>query len=45
MNYEIVESFAQMAREKRMDKDVLVGIIEELFSIMMKKKYGENARF
>ncbi len=45
MNYEIVESFAQMAREKRMDKDVLIGIIEELFSIMMKKKYGQESRF
>ncbi len=45
MNYEIVESFAQMAREKRMDKDVLVGIVEDLFSMMMKKKYGMEARF
>ncbi len=45
MNYEIVESFAQMAREKRMDKDVLIGIVEDLFSMMMKKKYGMEARF
>lgn len=45
MNYEIVESFAQMAREKRMDKDVLINIIEDLFSMMMKKKYGMEARF
>lgn len=45
MNYEIVESFTQMAREKRIDKDMLVGIVEEVFSTMVKKKYGADARF
>src|ERR1041385_1249984 len=45
MNYEIVESFSQMVREKRIDKDVLAGIIEEVFAMMVKKKYGLDARF
>jgi transcription termination/antitermination protein NusA len=45
MNYEIVESFSQMAREKRIDKDMLVGIVEDVFSMMVKKKYGLDARF
>jgi len=45
MNYEIVESFSHMVREKRIDKDMLLGIIEEVFSGMMKKKYGLDARF
>lgn len=45
MNHEIVESFSQMVREKGIDKDVLVGIVEEVFSMMVKKKYGPNARF
>lgn len=45
MNYEIVESFAQMVREKSLDKDVLAGIIEEIFGIMVKKKFGLEARF
>lgn len=45
MNYDIVESFAQMVREKSMDKDVLAGIIEEIFSTLMKKKYGQDAQF
>jgi N utilization substance protein A len=45
MNYEIVESFSQMAREKRMDKDMLAGIIEDVFSMMVRKKYGQEARF
>ncbi|MEW6702912.1 MAG: transcription termination factor NusA [Bacteroidota bacterium] len=45
MNTEIVESFAQMVREKSLDKDVLAGIIEEIFGIMVKKKYGPEAKY
>jgi N utilization substance protein A len=44
MNSEIVESFAQMVREKSLDKDVLGGIIEEIFGLMVKKKYGQEAK-
>lgn len=43
MNTEIVESFAQMVREKNIDKDVLGGIIEEIFGILVRKKYGNEA--
>jgi N utilization substance protein A len=43
MNSEIVESFAQMAREKSLDKDVLAGIVEEIFKLLVKKKYGQDA--
>lgn len=45
MNSAIVESFAQMVREKNVDKDVLAGIIEEIFGVMVKKKYGQEANF
>ena len=45
MNHEIVESFAQMVREKGIDKDILVGIIEDIFGMMVKEKYGLNARY
>lgn len=45
MNSEIVESFSQMVREKSIDKDVLASIIEEIFGIMIKKKYGNDAVF
>ncbi len=45
MNHEIVESFAQMVREKGIDKDILVGIVEDIFGMMIKKKYGLNANF
>jgi N utilization substance protein A len=45
MNTEIVESFAQMVRAKGLDKDVLGGIIEEIFGLMVKKKYGPDVRY
>ncbi len=43
MNTGIVESFAQMVRAKGMDKDVLAGILEDIFGLLVKKKYGEEA--
>jgi len=45
MNHEIVESFAQMARERGIDKDILVGIVEDIFGMMVRKKYGPHAKF
>lgn len=45
MNTEIVESFSQMVREKSVDKDVLAGIIEEIFGLLVKKKYGLEAKY
>jgi len=45
MNYEIVESFSQMVKEKGIDRDQLIAIIEEIFGGMVKKKYGTEANF
>jgi N utilization substance protein A len=45
MNSEIVESFAQMVREKGIDKDILSGIVEDVFSMMVRKRYGQDAKF
>ena len=45
MNREIVESFSEMVKDKGMDKDVLRGILEEVFGVLIKKKYGEEAQF
>ena len=45
MNSEIVESFSQMVREKGIDKDILVGIVEDVFSMMVRKRYGQEAKF
>lgn len=44
MNREIVESFADMVKMKGIDKDVLAGILEEVFTLLVRKKYGEEAR-
>jgi N utilization substance protein A len=45
MNREIVDSFADMVKVKGIDKDVLASILEEIFGLLVKKKYGEEARF
>src|SRR4030066_932857 len=45
MNVDIVESFSQMVREKGIDKDGLGGIIEEIFGLLVRKKYGEESKF
>lgn len=45
MNADIVESFAAMVREKGVDKDVLHGIIEDIFGLLVRKKYGEEANY
>jgi len=44
MNREIVESFADMVKTKGIDKDVLAGILEDVFGLLVRKKYGEDAR-
>ncbi|HVO72711.1 MAG TPA: transcription termination factor NusA [Ignavibacteriaceae bacterium] len=45
MNFDISESFAQMVREKGIDKDVLGGIIEDIFGMLVRKKFGEDAKY
>ncbi|HOJ03987.1 MAG TPA: transcription termination factor NusA [Bacteroidota bacterium] len=45
MNSEIVESFSQMVREKGIDRDRLVSVIEDIFGMMVRKKYGPEANF
>ena len=45
MNSEIVESFGSMVREKGIDKDMLVSIVQDVFAMMVKKKYGQDAKF
>jgi transcription termination/antitermination protein NusA len=45
MNMEIVESFSQMVKEKGIDKDVLAGIIEEIFGLLVRKKFGEEVQY
>ena len=45
MNSAIVESFSAMVKEKSVDKDVLAGIIEDIFGLLVKKKFGQDAHF
>lgn len=45
MNPQIVESFADMVREKGIDRDILMSVIEETFGMMIRKKYGLEAKF
>ncbi|MDH7515487.1 MAG: transcription termination factor NusA [Bacteroidota bacterium] len=42
---EIVDSFSQMVREKGIDRDRLTSIVEDIFGMMVKKKYGPDANF
>lgn len=45
MKSEIVDSFSQMVKDKKIDRDLLESIIKEVFGMMIKKKYGQNANF
>ena len=41
----VIDAFAEMAKEKNIDKDLLQGIVEETLSLIVKKKYGNHAEF
>lgn len=45
MNSEIIESFSMIAKEKGIDRDYLIGVIEEVFKTILQKKFGPDARF
>lgn len=42
---DIIDAFSQIAREKNIDKDELNLIIEDIFKMMVKKKYGTTDNF
>ncbi len=41
----IVSAFAEMAKDKNIDKDLLQGIMVETLSLLVKKKFGNHANF
>lgn len=41
----IIEAFAEMAKHKSIDRDLLQGILEETLSMIIRKKYGMEANF
>ncbi|MCK6615214.1 MAG: transcription termination factor NusA [Ignavibacteriales bacterium] len=45
MNSEIIESFSMIAKEKGIDRDYLIGVVEEVFKTILQKRFGEEARF
>lgn len=45
MRSEIFEAFAQLAKTKNIDKDILESVIKDSFTKMMEKKYGTEANF
>lgn len=45
MKSEIVDSFSQMVKDKKIDRDLLESIIKEVFGMMIKKKFGQIANF
>jgi N utilization substance protein A len=41
----IIDAFADMAKEKNIDRDLLQGIVEETLSMLVRKKHGQDANF
>ena len=42
---QIIQSFAEIAREKGIDRDLLLSILEDVFRTMIRKKYGDDEAF
>src|SRR5699024_4953952 len=42
---QLVKSFAEIAKDKDMDKDLLLSILEEVFRTLIRKKYGSDDAF
>lgn len=41
----IIEAFAEMAKNKNIDRDLLQGVLEETLSMIIKKKFGNDSNF
>ncbi|GAB3948777.1 transcription termination factor NusA [Spirosoma harenae] len=41
----LIESFADFARSKNIDRPTMIGILEEVFRTMIRKKYGTDENF
>lgn len=42
---QIIQSFAEIAKEKGIDRDLLLSILEDVFRTMIRKKYGSDEAF
>ena len=45
MNQEIVEAFKEIAKDRNIERDLLGEIMENIFMMMIKKKYGSSDNF
>jgi N utilization substance protein A len=45
INRDIIETFAQVAREKNIDRRELGEIIEDIFKLLLEKQYGDMSNF
>ncbi len=45
INKDIIDAFTQIAKEKNIDRNQLGEIIENIFSNLMRKRFGEEAEF
>lgn len=41
----IIDAFAEMAKDKSIDRDLLQAVLEETLSMIVRKKYGAHANF
>ncbi|HEX6982177.1 MAG TPA: transcription termination factor NusA [Balneolaceae bacterium] len=42
---QIIQSFSEIAKDKDIDKDLLLSILEDVFRTMIRKKYGSDEAF
>ncbi len=42
---QIVQSFAEIAKDKGIDRNLLLSILEDVFKSMIRKKYGSDDSF
>ncbi len=42
---QIIQSFAEIAKDKDINKDLLLSILEDVFRTMIRKKYGSDDAF
>jgi len=42
---QIIQSFAEIAKDKDIDKDLLLSILEDVFRTMIRKKFGDDEAF
>ncbi len=45
LSKQLVQSFAEIAKDKDMDKDLLLSILEDVFRTLIRKKYGSDDAF